>query len=115
MQRVLIINSSYETMHLLERWLERKRYDVKVTGDLDSVLDIIEDFRPDALLIDIDQDSVIPKIKDNVDMQSIPILMMTGFVHNIDKRTSIADDTIEKPFSLDLLQKKIETLITVET
>lgn len=115
MQKILIINSNYETMRLLKAWLERKFYDVKITADLSSIVDMIRKFRPELLLIDIDQASVIAEIKSHTDMQSIPILLITGLATNIQGMARIADDTIEKPFNLELLQKKVGGLINVST
>lgn len=46
-------------------------------------------------------------------MQAIPILLRTGLAANIQERASVADDTIEKPFGLHLLQQKIEDLMPV--
>ena len=51
MKNILIINSSEETMRLLERWLEPKAYNVKFTTHLEKVVDITKKFKPKLIII----------------------------------------------------------------
>ena len=66
----------------------------------------------DLVLVDVLQSKVADEMKSDPNLKKIPLILMTGYT--IGDRTigSInADDTIEKPFNLDLLQKKIENFL----
>ncbi len=110
MKKILIINSSEETMSLLERWLERKAYDVKFTTHLEKVVDITKNFKPKLIIIDIDQQEVIPAIKNY--NSSLPLLLMTGYVYPDTYSALPVDDIIEKPFNLEQLEEKVDQLMT---
>lgn len=109
MKKILIINSSEETMFLLEKWLERKAYHVKFTTHLEEVVNIIRTFEPQLIIIDINQQEVIPAIK-NYD-SSLLLLLMTGYIYHQTYSGLPVDDIIEKPFSLELLEKKVDQLM----
>lgn len=110
MKKILIINSSKETMLLLERWLERKEYNVKFTTHLEEVVDIVKEFEPQLIIIDIDQKEVIPAIK-TYD-SSLLLLLMTGYTRVNVYSDLTVDDIIEKPFTLELLEQKVDQLMT---
>lgn len=110
MKKILIVNSSEETMRLFERWLERKSYDVKFTTNLDNVVSIIKEFKPQLIIVDIDQKEIIPAVKKHD--SSLLLLLMTGFIHHEVYSALPVDDIIEKPFSLELLEKKVGQLMT---
>lgn len=112
MKKILIVNSSYETMELLETWLERKEYDVKITAELDEVISIVESFKPVVMLVDIAEASIITSIKSDTTLLPVRILFMTGHTGHGRLNMQGADDTIEKPFDLNNLQKKISNLIS---
>lgn len=109
MRKILLINSSEETMRLLERWLERKEYNVTFTTHLDEVVSILSEFDPQLVIIDIDQKAVIPAIK-NYDGH-LPLLLMTGYTQHSDYSGLGVNDMIEKPFTLELLKKKVDQLM----
>ncbi len=98
MKKILIVNSSYETMELLETWLEKKLYDVKITAELDEVIAIVEDFKPLVILVDIAEASIIADIKSDPTLLPPRILLMTGVTEHGRLNMPGADDTIEKPF-----------------
>lgn len=110
MNKILIVNSSEETMRLFERWLERKAYNVKFTTHLEDVVSIIKEFKPQLIIVDIDQKEIIPAIKKHD--SSLLLLLMTGFIHPDAYSALRVDDIIEKPFSLELLEKKVGQLMT---
>ena len=111
MKRILIINNDFDTMGLLKNWLETKGYQAVFTGNEDEVLQIIEGFSPELIIIDESQNDIITVLKNHSIYSSTPILLMTGYTTRSASRKLSADDIIEKPFNLPLLENKIEKLI----
>src|SRR5687768_5568976 len=117
MLNVLLIDSGIDTMHLLKRQMEKKGYKVKYTESNNDVLDIIyvlnilNAFFPRLILLDILQTDVLHQLKTNLHTNRIPVLLMTGYTKKSNGLHSLADDVIEKPFNLSLLEKKIEKLV----
>ncbi len=112
MDKILVINNDIDTMSLLKTWLERKSYEVKYTENKDDVQYIMRDFNPHVVLLDVLQGAVAEELKSNTQTRDIPIILMTGYTKSQRNILLAADDVIEKPFNLDLLEKKIENLIT---
>ena len=98
-------------MSLLKNWLERKRYDVQYTGNKDEVWKILKEFAPELIMIDVLQIDVIEQLKNNYVARPFLVLLMTGYTFRYINNDIPVDDTIEKPFNLRLLEKKIERLI----
>lgn len=112
MDRVLIVNNDFDTMTLLQTWLEHNNYIVTFTGSADEVPKLVRKFKPDVLIVDVLQGAVVQKLKLNEKTQRVPILLMTGYtVSRTTPLINLADDVIEKPFNLSLLKRKLEKLI----
>src|SRR5258706_6560646 len=108
MGKILLVNSDVDTMELLQTWLERKNHEVIYTTHVEEVPQIVRNFNPDVVLVDAMQGTVAEKLKTDEETREIPIVLMTG--HTLPKKTPIvdkADDVIEKPFNLPLLEQKI--------
>jgi CheY-like chemotaxis protein len=111
MKKILVVNNDFDTMTLLKSWLEKKTYEVKYTGSQQEVPKIMKEFAPELVIVDVLQKEVAEQLKTNRKTRSVPVLLMTGYsLRQINNRLPV-DDTIEKPFNLPLLEKKIERLI----
>jgi len=111
MEKILVVNNDIDTMNLLKKWLEKKTYQVEYTSNIDSAIDIVKHYNPSLVIVDIMQKEVAYKIKSNAEIKNTPVLLMTGYTSKNRGRDVPFNDIIEKPFDLDLLQKKIEKLI----
>ena len=111
MKKILVVNNDLDTMSLLKSWLERKAYKVKYTGDRNVVTDLVKEFNPKVVLVDVLQKEVVEQLKSDNETRTIPVLLMTGYTLRQKVPQVPADDIIEKPFNLNLLEKKIEKLI----
>ena len=108
MKRILIVNNDVDTLSLLKGWLERKEYNVKFTVHENEVPEIINDFAPDLLLIDVLHIEILQEIKSLVKAKEIPVILMTGnSVNEQHEFINYADSIIEKPFQTKSLEKKI--------
>ena len=112
MDKILVINNDDDTMSLLKIWLERKSYHVKYTSSADNIPQLIKEFEPKVVLVDVLQKDVAEEIKKNEETCDVPLILMTGYTSRQTQLEVMVDDTIEKPFDLMLLEKKIERLIS---
>ena len=114
MKKILVVNNDFDTMSLLKSWLEKKAYTVKYTGSQEEVPAMIKEFKPQLLLVDVLQREVVEQLTENKGVSKVPVILMTGYtLRQISKQLPV-DDTIEKPFNLPLLEKKIERLLLKE-
>ena len=112
MEKILVVNNDEDTMSLLKMWLERKNYKVKYTSNQQEVPHLVREFNPHLVIVDILQKDVVDKIKDDNETTHVPVLLMTGYTQRQNLRGTNANDVIEKPFNLALLEKKIERLVS---
>jgi DNA-binding response OmpR family regulator len=110
MKKILVVNNDNDTMTLLKNWLEKKAYTVRYTSSHDEVPGIMKEFKPGLVLVDVMQKDAADTIKKNRTTAKIPVLLMTGYTSRPVNSQVPADDRIEKPFNLTLLEKKIERL-----
>jgi DNA-binding response OmpR family regulator len=108
MSKVLIINHSEDTMELLKMYLSKKGLDVKCSGE-EEAMPLMKEYKPDVVLIDVLQNEVAIKIKEDEKLSNTPIVLMTGHVK--DNFKNIADDVIAKPFEPKELEKKIKKFL----
>jgi DNA-binding response OmpR family regulator len=111
MENILVINNDEDTMDLLKKWLEKKAYRVDYTSNKNAVPDMIREFQPSLIIMDVLQKELLPALKKNKESCDVPVLLMTGYTRTNNSREGLVDDVIEKPFNLNLLQYKIESLI----
>jgi DNA-binding response OmpR family regulator len=112
MRKILVVNNDMDTMSLLQSWLERKSYKVKYTGNGDEVPQLVQEFRPNLILVDILQKDVAEQIKSSNKIANVPVILMTGYTLRQTPIEVPVDDVIEKPFNLRVLEQKIEKLIS---
>jgi len=110
MKKILVVNNDFDTMSLLKNWLEKKNYKVKFTASQQEVPEIMKEFAPELVIVDVIQKEVAEQLKTNKKTRSVPVLLMTGYTLRQLGSQLPVDDTIEKPFNLHLLEKKIERL-----
>ena len=111
MHKILVVNNDFDTMSLLKSWLEKRKYKVQYTGNGDQVPQLMNEFQPDVVIVDVLQNKVAEQLKANEETSGVPILLMTGYANVHDYPSDNSDDVIQKPFNLKLLEKKIERLI----
>lgn len=113
MKKILVVNNDFDTMSLLQSWLQKKSYHVQYTGSGEEVPQIMKDFDPALVIVDVMQNKVVEQLKSEVDTSSVPVILMTGYTSRSKQNDLPVDDVIEKPFNLSLLEKKIERLLAV--
>ena len=117
-KRVLIADDDIQVRQLLTSILE-KDYTVFTARDGKEAIDLAHNEKPDLILMDIlmpnmDGYTACSVIKSNPETRSIPLLMITGIGHELNRSLSEkmgADGYITKPFDCQALQDKINLLL----
>ena len=112
MTKILVINNDDDTMSLLKLWFERRSYKVRYTSNTDNIPQLVKEFEPKVVLVDILQKDAAEEIKNNKETSDVPVILMTGYTLRGTSLEVKVDDVVEKPFNLKLLEKKIERLIS---
>ena len=110
MKKLLLIDDDIDFMILSKGWLETSDYEVECTVNAKHTKDIIEDFVPDLVIIDIYQKDILKHLKDHENTCTAPVILMTDYAYTLKYQDLPVDDTIEKPFDLHQLLKKIKKL-----
>ena len=114
---VLIVEDNELNMKLFRDLLEAHNFKTLETNDGNSVLDIAREHKPDLILMDIQLPEisgldVTRLLKDDDDLQSIPVIAVTAFAMKGDEekiREGGCEDYLSKPISitefLNVIQK----------
>ncbi|MFQ6862860.1 MAG: response regulator transcription factor [Beduini sp.] len=116
MKKILLVEDDKETRDGVYEFLKERRYHVVCAIDGEEALNLFENDRFDIVLLDI----MLPKANGFVVLNhirkksNVPVLMLTAMNDEYTQIMSFdeqADDYITKPFSLLLLEKRIEALL----
>lgn len=122
-KRILVVDDDPEIVGLLTEWLEADgRYEVRsALNGYDAGLET-ERFRPalillDYMLPDINGNVVCRRVRETPELAGTKVLCVSGVVEaeEIQRlRDAGADDFIKKPFDLDELGRRIESLLELD-
>jgi len=110
---IMVVDDDQEMLMMVSRILELKGYDVATAADGKSALALIEERRPDLVLLDImmpepDGFQVLRLIRQR---SNVPVIMLTARqeVTVLDDAITLgADDYVRKPFSTRELVARIK-------
>ena len=113
---ILIIDDDKRLRELLEDYLKEKKYKIYLCDDFSSANEILQYFLFDLVIIDRmmpsgDGIDLIKIIKEN---KNIPVIMLTARAQaheRIEGLSAGADDYITKPFELEELRLRIESIL----
>lgn len=110
MDKIIVVNNDIDTMELLKKWLQGKKYKVKYTSNGEEVLQMADDFKPDLFLVDVLHKATAKELKNCDKTKDIPVILMTGYtISSQHNSADIVDDIIEKPFDPRVLENKIKS------
>jgi putative two-component system response regulator len=118
--RILIVDDEPAYLDLLQRFLNSIGYrNTKTTGDPFEVAQLVVDFDPDLILLDLrmrgmDGIAVMQQLEAYTTRFYLPILVLTGDISDEAKRASLssgARDFLNKPFDLTEVRLRIENLL----
>jgi len=112
-RRVLIVDDEIDVCEFLVYFFESKGYDTKYTTEGTKVAEIVEEYKPQIVLLDIrmpDMDGlrVLKTIEKHT--KNIGVIVITGWLDEEMGRKALAlgaIDFITKPIDLDYLEKSV--------
>ncbi len=113
-QSVLVVDDDHEILRMLSRALELEGYDVIIATNGNSALALLEEHRPDLVILDIimpelDGFQILSLIRQR---SNVPVIMLTAKCEVTTLRDALAlgaDDYVRKPFRIRELVARIRT------
>lgn len=118
-EKILIVDDDPDILDVLKITLEGEGYEILEGHDGQEALDIIKKTMPDLLITDfkmpkMDGDKVCRILKEDILVQHMPIIMLTGKGEVSDKVHGIscgADDYVVKPFEPEELVARVKMVL----
>jgi len=115
---ILVVEDNHDLRSFIRQSLE-ETYNVMVAADGEKGLSIAARKMPDLIISDImmprkDGLTLCTELKQDISTSHIPVILLTARsseTHQYHGLETGADDYITKPFSLHILQKKVENLV----
>jgi DNA-binding response OmpR family regulator len=114
--KILLVDDALQLRSRLEDFLETHNYAIKSLPDGRGAQEVIADFRPDLMLLDVmmpgaDGFEVLRSVRET---SSIPVIMLTACNNKADRVKGLeqgADDYLGKPFHLSELLARIRAVL----
>ena len=118
-KKVLIVDDEPNIIVPLEFLMKQNNYDVQTAQTGEIAMDLISDWKPDLILLDImlpgmDGYEVCQKIRQEKEFRQTKIVFLSAMARSIDIAKGMglaADDYITKPFAIDYVVDKIKELL----
>lgn len=122
MLKIFIVDDDPNLLEVMEDYFEEKGDDVLTNNSGKNVLDTIRKKVPDVILLDVllpdvNGMKILAEIKDDPDLSSIPVILISGqdSSHSqIDGLQTGAADYVTKPLDLNLLYERIKNTLPKE-
>jgi two-component system, OmpR family, alkaline phosphatase synthesis response regulator PhoP len=119
-KKILIADDEPNIVISLEFLMQRNGYEVKTAGDGEAAFRLVNEFRPDLVLLDImlplkSGYEVCQKIRENPDLGGMKVVMITAKGRDIEVAKGLAlgaDAYITKPFSTQDLLDQVKRLLS---
>jgi two-component system cell cycle response regulator DivK len=117
-KKIIIFDDDKDILEVTSVILRKRDYRVKTVRDLDNFMEMILEYKPDVILMDLRIPEIGGKeatrlLKNKSPTRNIPVILFTA--HNNGKENLIevtgADDVLFKPFNITNLVNKIEAVI----
>ncbi|MEW6582940.1 MAG: response regulator transcription factor [Actinomycetota bacterium] len=119
-RKVLVVDDDKSVLGLVRKFLAAAGFSVVVTDNGSEALMLVRESRPDVILVDVDMPgldgiAVCRVLKKEAATQNIPVVIMSGA--RISEQDMLAgfsggaDDYVAKPFSLPVLQARLEAVL----
>lgn len=121
-ERIIVIDDNANDLAVTRRFLDRKGYDVTIASSGEEGLELANRIAPDAFVVDyrmpgMNGFEVTRRIKSDPQLQTIPVLMLTGAdaPNTVVESLSVgADDFVTKGSDLEILLARVRALLRVK-
>jgi DNA-binding response OmpR family regulator len=116
-KRILIIDDDIDLLMLLERCLDREGYAVETAASLAEAEDILPQFLPHLVLLDInvngeDGRQLCWKLKNTATVPAAKVIIISGYDYNTGRAVLFgADDFITKPLHTEYLLHRVDLFL----
>ena len=114
-KKILVVDDEPDLLRVATFRLKKAGYEVFFAVDGQQALDSTKEYKPDLILLDlllpdISGEEVCKRIKADVELERIPVIIFTAITDKIDEKSKScgADDYLIKPFAIEELLGKIK-------
>lgn len=117
MAKVLIVDDQHELIELISVCLKIKGHITAGAQNKETLMSSLESFQPDLIILDVmlgkeDGRIICKELKEST-YKNIPIILYSASRLMLDHFEEYhADDRLEKPFDIFLLQDKVEQIVS---
>ncbi|MCB1035998.1 MAG: response regulator, partial [Acidobacteria bacterium] len=119
MSRILVVDDEPGVLRVIQLTLEDYGHQVVATEDPETVMGLVQDVRPDAVILDVMMPGVsgweiLQAIRKDASTERLPVVMLSALgevEHRVRGLRQGADDYIKKPFDPEELVARVEGLI----
>jgi two-component system alkaline phosphatase synthesis response regulator PhoP len=118
-QRILVVDDDRQIVRLVQSYLQQSGFSVLTAYDGEEALHAVRREKPDLIVLDL----MLPKrdgleitriLRADANLSSMPILMLTARVEDIDKLIGLelgADDYLTKPFNPQEVVARVKAIL----
>jgi DNA-binding response OmpR family regulator len=117
LKRILVLDDNQDLLDIIYEALLYEKFEVKVTLANSNIIALAERYQPDLILLDYHLTGsngieICRQIKTHPKLAHIPVIICSAYIHkDADLSTWLCDDVIAKPFGLQELTDKVNSLI----
>jgi len=116
LKRILVLDDNQDVLDIIKEALVYGQFEVKVTSNSADIMETIETFHPDLLILDYklnggNGNDICRQVKTNHQLSDIPVIICSAYLDATETLICGCDATIAKPFGLDELMEKVNGLI----
>lgn len=119
MEKVLIVDDNRASRDLIRAILKSVRCDIIEATDGQEGLDLMQQERPDLVLLDIDMPgldglTVVKKIRDDTSLADLPVVAVTAFAMEGDREKGMSAGFtayLTKPVRAAILRQQVQQLL----
>jgi DNA-binding response OmpR family regulator len=116
LKRILMLDDNPDILDIVKEALIYEKFEVNITTDSTNFIQTIKNFKPDLLILDYKLhgpkgDEICRQVKKNNQLFGIPVIICTAYLNDGDTISCGCDAIITKPFGLDELMEKVNSLV----
>jgi DNA-binding response OmpR family regulator len=117
MHNILIADDSAELLEMIKLIYSRRNFLIATARSRDEVFSNLDRIRPDLIFLDVllnkdDGREICWELKSRNEYRQIPVILMSGNSEKLSNyKEVLADDIIEKPFSIETILLKVKALL----